>query len=159
LHDEVTLDTLRQILVGGPDADLLDRRILARNAHRGGERIVGLELDHRPHGDTHRGERLFERVKLRPQRRIDAGGRLVAGPQSVSKRLDDVVGCNTQIRLSALDQFQDRLEHADDRAQGPVLPLGEAAQAIEVPEQLVGSVDDVNDHGFRNILRRIAAPS
>ena len=45
-----------------------------------------------------------------------------------------------------LDHLQHRLQHADDGAERPVLALGEAAQAVEVAEQLVGAVDEVDDH-------------
>ena len=58
------------------------------DARRRGERVVGLELDHRPDDDAHRGERVLERMELREQRRLDAGRGLVAGPQVVAERLD-----------------------------------------------------------------------
>ena len=66
LDDAIGDDALREVLVGRPDADLLHRGIGARDPRRGGERVVGLELDHRPDGDAHRGERVFERMELGP---------------------------------------------------------------------------------------------
>ena len=72
LHDAVADDALREILVGRPDAHLLDARVARGEMRRRGERVVGLELDHRPGRDAHRHQRLLERMELRPQRRLDA---------------------------------------------------------------------------------------
>ena len=144
LHDAVAVDALREILVGRPDADLLHPLILRGEVRRGGQRIVRLELDHRPDGDAHRGERLLQRMKLRQQRRLDALAGLVAGPQAVAERLDDVVGRDADVRLAALDHLQHRLQHADHRAERPILALVESAQAVEVAEQLVRAVDQMN---------------
>ena len=55
LHDVVTADALRQILVDGPNADLLDALVFGRDPGGGSQRVVRLQLDHRPHDDTHRG--------------------------------------------------------------------------------------------------------
>ena len=63
-----------------------------------GERVVGLELDHRPDDHAHRRERLLERLELRPQRRLDAVAGLVARPEVVAERLDDVVGRDADVR-------------------------------------------------------------
>ena len=72
LHDAIADHALREVLVRRPDADLLDARIPRREVGRGGQRVVGLELDHRPHDDAHRRERLLERMELRPERGLDA---------------------------------------------------------------------------------------
>ena len=96
-------------------------------------------------------------MELREQRRLDAGAGLVAGPEAVAKRLDDVIGRDADVRRSLLDHLQHRLQHADHGAEGPVLPLREAAQAVEVAEQLVGAVDEVNDHGDGGVAQRCAA--
>jgi hypothetical protein len=146
LDDSVAADALREVLVGRPDAGLLDRVVGVGEVRRRGERVVGLELDHRPDDDPHRRERLLERMELRKQRRLDPGRRLVAGPEIVAERLDHVVGGDADVGLAALDDLEHRLQDADDRAQGPVGALGEAAQPVEVAEQLVRSVDEVDDH-------------
>jgi hypothetical protein len=86
-------------------------------------------------------------VELREQCRLDPGGRLVARPQAVAKRLDDMVGRHAHVAFAALEDLQHRLQHAGDGAERPVLALGEAAQPEEVAEQLVGAVDQVDDHG------------
>ena len=65
---------------------------------RGGQRIVGLELDHRPDHETRRLQRLFEQRELRQERRIDSGAGLVAAPQPVAERLDDVIGRDADVR-------------------------------------------------------------
>ena len=97
-------------------------------------------------------------MELREQRRLDAVAGLVAGPHAVAKRLDDVIGRDADVRCSLLDHLQQRLEHADHAAEGRILPLAEAAQAVEVTEQLVRAVHDVDDqrrvtndrHSLRN---------
>ncbi len=80
LHNAIAADALRQVLIGRPDANLLDASIFGRNSRGRSEGVIGLELDHRPYDNSHRGERLFERVKLREQRGLDAGAGLVSGP-------------------------------------------------------------------------------
>ena len=51
-----------------------------------------------------------------------------------------------------LDHLQDAVEHTDHRAEGTVVSFGEAAQAVEMAEELVGAVDEMNDH--ENLVRR-----
>jgi hypothetical protein len=45
-----------------------------------------------------------------------------------------------------VDYLEHALQHADDRAIRAVLAFGEPAQPVEVTEELVGSVDEVDDH-------------
>ena len=45
-----------------------------------------------------------------------------------------------------LDHLEHGLQHADDGAVRAVLAFVEPAQAVEVTEELVGAVDEVNDH-------------
>jgi hypothetical protein len=137
---------LRQILVGRPDGDFLDPRVGIGEARRGCQGIVGFELDHRPHGDAHRGERFFQRVELGAQRGLDSCAGLVAGPQAIPERFDHVIGRDAEMSRTALDHLQHRLEHADDGAERTVYALIEAPQAVEMPKELVGAVDCVNDH-------------
>jgi hypothetical protein len=54
LHDPVTVDALGEVLVGRPDADLADGVVSCGKMRRGGQRIVGLQLGHRPNGDPRR---------------------------------------------------------------------------------------------------------
>ncbi len=144
LHDAVAFDALREVLVRSPDADLLHPSILGGKMRCGGQRIVGLQVDHRPDGDAHRPERVLQRVELRQQSRLDAVAGLVARPQAVAERLDDVVGGDAQVRLAALDELQHALQHANHGTEAPILSLVESALAIEVAEQLVRAVDQMN---------------
>ena len=57
--------TLGQVLVGRADEDLLDTRDRLRPRRPHGQRVVGLELDHRPHHHAQRLERLLQERKLR----------------------------------------------------------------------------------------------
>ena len=107
----VQMQTCSTLVVSGGDA-------------RGGrERVVGLELDHRPDRDAHRRERVLERMELRAQRRVDAVAGLVAGPEVVAERLDDVVGRDADVRRARLDHLQHRVEHADHGAERLVVTV------------------------------------
>src|SRR5205085_7949279 len=88
LHHARIAHALRQILIGRPDRDFLDRLVLRREMRGRSERIIGFELDHRPDDNAHRRERLFERMKLCEQRGLDAGAGLVVCPKAIAKRLD-----------------------------------------------------------------------
>src|SRR5262249_54165780 len=129
LDDAVVLDALREILVGRPDADLLDARVGRGEVRRRRERVVGLELDHRPDDDAHRGEPLLERVELPEQRPLHALGGLVAGPEAVAERLDDVVGRDAHVRRAALEHLGDRMEDAGDGAERRVGALRRTPRA------------------------------
>ena len=138
---------MREILVRGPDAHLLHTFVGRGDACGGSECIVGFQLGHGPHGDPHGGQGVLEWMKLREQGRLDALTSLVAGPEPVAEGLDDVVGRHAQVRGSLFDHLQDAVEHADDRAKRRIFALVEAAQPVEVTEQLVRAIDEVNDHG------------
>ena len=112
----------------------------------GGQRVVRLELDHRPHRHSHGDERFLQRVELREERALDADPRLVTGPEAVAERLDDVIGRHADMGRTRLDQLQHRLQDADHGAEWLVRALVESAQSVEVAEQLVGAVDEMNDH-------------
>src|SRR3954471_21923227 len=85
-------------------------------------------------------------MKLREQRALDTGSRLVTGPELVAKRLDHVIGADTDVGVASLDHLQHALQHADDGTVRPILALVESAQPVEMPKQLVGAVDEMNDH-------------
>jgi hypothetical protein len=59
-----------------------------------------------------------------------------------------VIGGDADMRSALLEHLQRGLQHADHRAERAVLPLVEATQPVEMPEQLVGAVYDVDDHAF-----------
>src|SRR5439155_1089648 len=87
--------------------------------------------------------------ELREERALHAIPGLVAGPELVAKRLDDVVGRDAEVRGSLLDHLQDRMQHADHGAEGLILALGKVTPAVELAEQLVRAVYQMNDHGPR----------
>ncbi len=139
-------DALRQIFVGRADDHALDPRIGVRGGGRRRERVVGLVLDHRPHDDPLGDERLFQQRELREQRGFDARAGLVARPQAVAKRLDDVIRRDADVRRAAADQAVDR---GDDAAHGRYLAalfVFLRRQREVVAKQFVGAVDEVDDH-------------
>jgi len=110
------------------------------------QRIVGFELDHRPDDYAHRRERLLERMELREQCALNAGAGFVTLPKLIAKRFDHVIGGHAEITVAGLDHLEDALQHANNGAVRAVHALVKPAQAVEVPEKLVGAVDEVNDH-------------
>jgi hypothetical protein len=52
---------------------------------------------------------------------------------------------------SSSEHVEHGLQHADDRAAGAVHAFVEPAQPVEMTEELVGAVDEVNDH-FGSVL-------
>src|SRR5207302_2403995 len=146
LHDPVATDTLRQILVGCPDADFLHALIPGGNLCGGGESVVSFELDHGPDSHPHGRERFFEWVELREKCGLDAFPGLVTRPEVVAEGLDDMIGRHPDVSCPRLDHLQHRMQHADHGAEGWILALVEAAQAVEVAVQFVRAVDEMNDH-------------
>src|SRR2546425_792336 len=117
LDDTVTAHALRQVLVRRADDDLLDARVGGGHGGRGGERVVGLELDHGPDHHAERAQRVLERLELGVEHGIDALARLVTGPQRVAKRFDDVIGGHAQVGRAALEHAEDRPDDTADRAE------------------------------------------
>ena len=101
---------------------------------RGGERVVRLQLDHRPDRNPHRGQRLLERMELRQERRLDPFARLVAVPLRIAEGFDHVIGRNAQVRGSRLHHLEDRAQDAEHRSIRRILALREAAQPVEMAE-------------------------
>ena len=146
LNHPLAMHALRQILVRCPDAYLLHPVIFGGDSRSGGERIVGFQLDHGPYRHSQRGERILERMKLREQRRLDPVTCLVARPKSITEGLDDVIGRHAEMRRPLLDHLQHGMQHAVYGAEGSIVAFVEAAQTIEVAEQLVRPVNQMNDH-------------
>src|SRR5438874_13186875 len=120
----------------------------------GSERIIGFELDHWPDDNTHRRERLFERMELLEQRGLDTGAGLVIRPKPIAKRLNHVVGGDAKVNGVALQHLENRLQHADDRAVRAVLAFGKPAQAVEVTEELVRTVNEIDDDNAGRVNRQ-----
>ena len=138
---------LRQVLVRRADDDLLHPRIGRRDRRRRGQGVVGLELDHGPDDHAQRAQRLLERLELRVQQRVHPLAGLVARPERVAERLDDVIGGHAQMRRAALEHAQDRRDDAPNSQQllRPAAVEGRPRRE-EVAEELVGAVDEVHDH-------------
>ena len=141
LDDAVIAHALREILVVGPDANLLDALVSRCEVRSRGEAIVGLELDHRPDRDAHRVQRVFQRLKLRPQVWLDPFAGFVVRPEVVAERFNHMVGGDAYVRGAGLDHFQYGMQHAGHRLIRLVLALIVASVSVEMAEQLVGSVD------------------
>src|SRR5262249_10850263 len=120
------------------------------------KRVIRFELDHRPRRNTHREESLLEGSELRPERAIDSLAGLVAGPELIPERLDDVVRRDADVGCSPFEHLRDGTEYAGDGAEGRI-GLVESPKSVKVTEQLVGAVDQVNDHWCPCILSDVAA--
>jgi hypothetical protein len=59
-----------------------------------------------------------------------------------------VIGRDTDVCVGmfVLDYLEDGLQHTDHSAVRTVLAFGEPSEPIEMSEQLVSSVNDMNDH-------------
>ena len=127
----------------------LDARVGGGERGGRGERVVGLELDHRPHREAHRA-RAPPRADRNcdQQRGVDARAGLVAGAEVVAERLDHVVGRDADVGRAVLEQADHRGEDAAHGARPPGRRASVVARhRVEVPEQLVGAVDQVDAHG------------
>src|SRR5207237_5140048 len=114
LHDALAIDALAQILIGRADDHLFDARD-PRGARRGRrERVIRLELLHRPDPDAHLTQCVLERMKLRQQLRFYALARFVSGPEVVAERLDDVIGRDAEVGCATLEHAQDRAQYPHD---------------------------------------------
>jgi hypothetical protein len=144
LDDPRVADTLGEILVGRADDDALHLRVGRGPRRRRGERIVGLELHHRPHRNSGLGERLLEQRELRHQ----VGGHplpgLVAGPELVPERFDDVIGSHPEIPDALAEQAAEGGQHAPDgRNLAPTLVAGRRNRVV-VTEELVRAIDEID---------------
>src|SRR5215470_2016705 len=57
-----------------------------------------------------------------------------------------MIGGHPEMSGALLDHLEHGIQHADDRAEGAISSLVEAARSVEVTEQLVGAIDQVDDH-------------
>ena len=83
------------------------------------------------------------------KRGIDAGAGLVARPEVVAEGLDDVIGRDADVRRAGLEHLQHGVQHAGRGAERLTVAPAAAAAAVEMAEQLVGAVDEVDDHVAR----------
>jgi hypothetical protein len=110
-HDPLVLDELGHVLVRRADEDLLDRRIRGEAPAGRSDRVVGLELDHRPDDEPERPDRVLDDRELGQQLGRHTRRRLVAQPEVVPERLDDVVGRAADVGRALLAQQEEQLLH------------------------------------------------
>ena len=96
LHHPAAGEALAEVLVRREDAHLLD--LVAEAGGGRGERVVGLELPHRPDHDPERAHRLLGGVELGEQLGRHALLGLVAGEEVVAERADGVVEGDGDVR-------------------------------------------------------------
>ena len=89
---------------------------------------------------------MFQRMKLRPQSRLDSRAGLVSRPQIVAKTLDDVIRRDREMCRAGFEQVQNRTQHALNRAEWSIATRRGAPGTEEMTEELVRSVDQVDDH-------------
>jgi hypothetical protein len=85
-------------------------------------------------------------MELREQRALDPGAGLVTRPKPVPKRFDHMVSRDSEIRTATFKYLEHALQHADDRAVRAIHAFGEPVQTIEVTEELVGAVNEMDNH-------------
>ena len=159
LHDAGADDRLGEILVGGADQHLLHRGIPRGRPRACRQRVVRLELHHRPEDEARSRQGLLEQRELREEVGLDALPCLVARPQGVPEGLDHLVRRHRDVRRAAVDQAEQRGEHPPDRTDlGPVRQL-RGRQRVVVAEQFIGPVDQVDVHApYNGALSRIQPP-
>ena len=145
--DPLPLHALRQVLVRRAEPHGFDVRVGAVARRRGRQRIVGLELDHRPHHEAQRLADLLGGVELRIELGFETLPRLVTLEQIVAERFDRVVEGDADVRRPFRPhQTEHRAgKHAHRADLFPVRRLGFGRSEIG-PEQLVGPVDRMHVH-------------
>ncbi len=121
----------------------------AKRSGRRRQRVVRLELDHRPERDPERDDRLLRHGELGEEVGGDAGLGLVAGPEIVAERADHpVVGAGDVRGALVPEQREERPDEPGDRGEGhPVAAADRRTRRVVRPEELVGRVDEVDAHG------------
>src|SRR2546430_2623061 len=146
LHDALAIDALAQILIGRADDRLFDAGD-PRGARRGRrERVIRLELLHRPDPDAHLTQCVLERMKLRQQLRFYALARFVSGPEVVAERLDDVIGRDAEVGCATLEHALDRAQYSHDGRDLVAIAALLPRHRVEMAEQLVCAIEQMNTH-------------
>ena len=137
---------------------LLDPGVRLEAPGRGRDRVVGLELDHRPEHDAQRLDRGLGDGELVEELGRHPGRRLVAGEEVVAERLDHPVRGAADVRGALLaEQVQELVAQPRDARQvDPVAAEDRRARRVERAEQLVGGVDEVDLH--RRVSRSAVSP-
>jgi hypothetical protein len=154
--DPIVDDALGHVLVGGADDDLLHRRISPEPGGGRADRVVGLELDHRPEDDAERLDRRLGDRELGEECRIHAGRRLVAREQVVPERLDDPIRGGGDVgRPFFPEQVEELIAQPGHPGQDlAARPEDIRSRGVVGTEELVGRVDEVDLHA-RPVPQRI----
>jgi hypothetical protein len=149
-HDALAAYALGQILVRRADPHLLHASGVNPAVGAGGQGVVRLELHHRPAGDPQRPRGTLAQLELRQQLGVDLVAALVAVEELVAERLDHMVEGDRDVGRALL---------AEQGEQGPQQPAGRphlaavrrggCRSAIVLAEELVGPVDEVEQHAWR----------
>ena len=90
------------------------------------------------------GERFFEQRELREQVGLDASAGLVAGPELVAKRLDDVIGRDADVRRAAVIIPSTDVSTPRTAPTSRPSAIARGRKGVVVAEQLVRAVDEMN---------------
>src|SRR6516225_2954498 len=151
LDDTGPHDALAEVLVRSTNDNLSDPLILCCFRRGRSECIVGLEFDHRPHQHSHRLQCLFENWKLRQQCRIDAFASLVTWIEIVPKRLNHMVGRNSDVRCSSPHHRENRSKHTAYRTNLLATGIFGGRHGIKVAEEFVGAVNEIDIHEWDSV--------
>ena len=145
--DDLAADALPEVLVGRADDHLLDPWVGRGDHGCAGQAVVRLDVHHRPDRDAECPQRVLQPVELRQQQRVHASARLVRRPHVVAERLDDVVGRDPDMGRAVLQHREHRLDDAAGRADLDAVAVQMSGpRRVVLPEDLVGPVDEMNDH-------------
>ena len=129
--------------------------VAAEAAGGRGDRVVGLELDHRPERRCPSASIARSAIGNWASRsRGMPGARLVARVEVVAERLDDLVRRAADVRRALLaQQVQQLVDEPGDAGQSATPSRAEDRRPGRVvgAEQLVGGVDEVDSHGQRRL--------
>ena len=151
LDDARSPNHLGEVLVRRADQHSLDPRVLGSLQGRGAQRVVRLQLHHGPNDHAEGAKPILEGFELDAQLSLDPVPYLVTRPEVVAERLDDVVGRHTHVGRAALQHPEHGGHHAPHCRELVPLPVPCAlGKPVEMAEQLVGAVDDMDVHRFRD---------
>ncbi len=136
-----------EVFVGRADDDLREGGVVRELRGGARQRVIGLELDHRPYRDPQRGGDALGDGELRPQQRVHPLAGLVAGEEVVAERLDHMVECDPHVGDVVLPKQPRQGAHQGTRRAdlAPVAVEGRG-RAVVHAEELVGPVDQMRFH-------------
>ena len=98
------------------------------------QRVVRLELHHRPDDKARGRKNLFKQRELRQQVRLDAFAGFVTRPQSVAKRFDHVIGGDGDVRGAVLDHAHHGRQDPSNGGDLPPIRIPRRRQSVVVAE-------------------------